>query len=73
MNLKRNEGLDELRYIAAICVCFQHTLDGNGLSGIVLVLSRIAVPVFFLISGFYFVPDIRKVKKQIRKLFIIIV
>lgn len=69
--MKRNNGLDELRLYAAILVCLQHTLDGIGISGYILVLSRIAVPIFFLISGFYFSAERDKVFKQIKKLMII--
>ena len=54
----------------AIFVCIQHTLtDCDTLLGIILLISRIAVPVFLLISGYYFTPDWNKIKSQIFKLF----
>lgn len=64
-SVKRNEGLDALRLVAAFMVCIQHTITSVGVFGYVLMLTRIAVPVFFMITGFYIYNA--KLKKQMLK------
>lgn len=69
-SVKRNEGLDALRLVAAFMVCIQHTITSVGVFGYVLMLTRIAVPVFLMITGFYIYNT--KLKKQMLKILKII-
>lgn len=68
--VKRNEGLDVLRLVAAFMVCIQHTITGVGVFGYVLMMTRIAVPIFLMITGFYIYNA--KLKKQMLKILKII-
>lgn len=72
-NNLRNSSLDTLKCICAFCVVFIHfgaiKLDGNiiSISQIIDPLTKIAVPIFFMITGYYY-NDIKakgKTKKYI--------
>lgn len=78
---QRNTAIDTLKCIAALMVVILHygyvTIDNSvgTLSFAVNALTRIAVPLFFMITGFYFVLSYRrgKVKGQLKKLCVLAV
>ena len=64
--------LDKLKAIAAILVCFQHSTNIIGISHeYILGLSKIAVPLFMMITGFMYIDTVNKnhEKKQLVKFF----
>jgi len=72
--MNRKSSLDILKFIAAYLVVFIHSDAKNSISDIFLGICRIAVPIFFMISG-YFLYDKNKEKiiisiKKILKLLI---
>lgn len=60
--MKRLYNLDTLKCIAALMVIYIHTQSNE----YILLITRTAVPIFFLISGFFYTP--MSFNKQIRKL-----
>ena len=54
MENKRNYGLDTLKLICAMLVICIHTPFPNDFGQYVMVISRIAVPIFLMITGFYY-------------------
>ena len=70
MKKSRQNGLDFLKTICALIIVFIHAGFTNNLFGYILrELSRIAVPIFFMISGFFsYNKDIAYFKKSIIKL-----
>ncbi len=48
---KSSDGADLLKYLMAICVVAMHT---QLFSGVLYPITRLAVPVFFLLSGYFF-------------------
>lgn len=70
-NKKRLYGLDVLKACAAFLVCYQHACGTGVVSGYLLAFSRIAVPIFILITGYMYkdVHEKKGEKKQIRKFF----
>lgn len=53
----RNTSIDSLKFLAAFFVVCIHAPFPGGLGQDVVAVARFAVPVFFMISGFYFGPD----------------
>lgn len=64
---KRNIGIDILRIICATMVVFIHLKNNDLISNYISDIFRIAVPIFFIISGYYFknLYSNGKVKKHI--------
>lgn len=60
--MKRLYNLDTLKCIAVLMVIYIHTQSNE----YILLITRTAVPIFFLISGFFYTP--MSFNKQIRKL-----
>lgn len=68
---KRNEGLDALKFICAFLVICIHEPFPGIFGEYVTALSRIAVPIFFMISGYFYSEIVKdgKCKKWIVKIF----
>jgi len=68
--MERNVGFDILKCICAFLVVCIHAPLGSGFGGDIKALARIAVPIFFMISGFFF--QIGTAQKQIKKLLLLL-
>ena len=68
--MNRNYGLDLLKAICAFMVVSIHSPFPGLLGDIFIPLARIAVPIFFMITGYYYshTKEHKKEKKQIIKL-----
>lgn len=66
---KRDASLDSMKMLAALMVVFQHAIGKGAFSGYVLALSRIAVPLFMMISGLLYIDVVNRnrERKQIIK------
>lgn len=66
----RNSGLDILKAICAFMIVAIHAPFEGALGEYFIALSRIAVPVFFMISGYFFLPgyENNKTAKSLKKL-----
>ena len=65
MENKRYSSIDQLRFIAAICVALSHLIIfKKGYEINFEIISSIAVEVFFIISGFVLAPQIINILKQ---------
>lgn len=51
---QRYASLDILKTVAAFMVCYQHSCGSGTLSGYLLAVSRIAVPLFVMITAFFY-------------------
>lgn len=74
MNNQRNNTLEIIKLFASYMVVFIHVLFYGRLGVIMDALARFAVPLFFLISGFYsyrIKPE--KIKKRIKQLVILLI
>lgn len=76
--MQRNLSIDILKMLLAICVVFLHThifYDVSTLLGHSLVqgLFRLAVPIFLVITGYYFfyINNFQKYKKWLKRIFIL--
>lgn len=69
--MKRNHGLDLLKVICSFMVICLHTPFPGFIGKITIPLTRIAVPLFFMITGYYYSSTIqrKKEKKQLKKIF----
>lgn len=69
--MSRNHGLDLLKVICAFMIICIHAPFPGLLGEITTPLTRIAVPIFFMISGYYYsyIKEQQKEKKQIIKIF----
>ncbi len=68
---QRNHGFDLLKCICAfLVVCIHHGFPGRFGTG-VRIIARVAVPIFFMITGYYYSAVLNKggVKRQIKKMF----
>ncbi|MBQ1991839.1 MAG: acyltransferase family protein, partial [Clostridia bacterium] len=67
--MQRNNGLDLLKTICAFMIICVHAPFPGLLGDIFTPLARIAVPVFFMITGYYYslTKERKKEKKQIIK------
>lgn len=65
---KRFNGLDILKLICAFLVVFIHVPIPGFLSKYFVALCRIAVPIFFVITGYFWTNDLKKQKHQIIKI-----
>lgn len=76
--MNRFFSLDTFKLVACFLVIFIHIPIGGDLGGIIMPLSRIAVPFFFMVSGF-FIWDrnknklISKINVQIKKIFRLVI
>ncbi len=68
---ERNLGIDVLRLIASLMVVFIHMGFPGHLGQAIILVSRIAVPCFFIISGYFFNSAKFNLGKTTRKLLII--
>ena len=84
MEKSRNIGIDQLKVILSMLVVMIHVFpsDAHGLKGLIYYylsngISRVAVPIFFMLSGYFIrnkinnISDIRKYLLGILKLFVI--
>ena len=51
---KRLHSIDVLKTVAAFFVCFQHACGSGWLSDYILAISKIAVPLFIMITGYMY-------------------
>lgn len=65
----RSNSIDVLKGIAALLVCYQHAYGTYGISDYILAISRIAVPLFVMITGFFYYSTVNKHREiiQIKK------
>ena len=54
----RNEGIDMLRMVCAFFIVCIHIPFPGGVGSYIKAVSRIAVPIFFMISGYYLMRDL---------------
>ena len=71
-NIKRFNGLDILKAICAFLVVFIHVPIQGFMKEYLVALCRIAVPIFFMITGYFWSNDLNKQKKQIFGYFLLI-
>lgn len=71
--VKRNKEIDILKCICSFAIVIIHTPFEGPLGTILRLFARIAVPIFFMISGYYYSSDPKRINKQIRKIFYIII
>ena len=66
----RSNSIDVLKGIAALLVCYQHAYGTYGISDYILAISRIAVPLFVMITGFFYYSTVNKHREiiQIKKI-----
>lgn len=71
MSLKRYEGLDILKVISAFLVVCIHASFPGEFGKNVASLARVAVPIFFMITGFFFdsIIERHREKTQLKKVF----
>lgn len=69
--MKRNYGLDLLKFICSFMVICIHAPFPGLMGNIIVPLARIAVPLFFMITGYYYshTSERKKELKQIGKIF----
>ena len=69
----RKSEIDILKCICSFAIVIIHT-PFEGIVGTLLrTFSRVAVPIFFMISGYYYSPDSIRVHKQIKKIVCVII
>lgn len=70
---ERAYSLDALKMVAAVLVVFQHSVGTGNISAQLLAISRIAVPLFMMITGYLYIDvlDRKKADKQIQKFIMI--
>ena len=74
MNSKRNELVDEIRFICAIFVIAIHTKLGfeNKITWIFFqTIARMAVPYFLVVTGWFFTRILRKIIKGYFSIFLL--
>lgn len=69
--MQRNHGLDLLKSVCSFMIICIHAPFPGLVGKIIIPLTRIAVPLFFMITGYYysFTTQLKNEKKQIKKLF----
>lgn len=69
----RSNSIDSMKTIAAVLVVVQHALGVSSVPSIIVALSRTAVPVFMMITGFFYIDVVKKnkQKRQIKKFIVI--
>lgn len=67
----RSNAIDVLKAVAALMVCYQHACGTGIASEYLLSLARIAVPLFVMITGYFYMETVKlsKQKIQIKKFF----
>lgn len=73
MSNERNNSLDALKTICAFLVICIHVPFPGIVSEIITSLARIAVPIFFMITGYFYNKTDKKPFKQIKKVIILII
>ena len=63
-NSNRNESIDILKAICALLIVCIHIQVPNPLNLLLLPVTRIAVPIFFMITGYYYDFNAEKKKKN---------
>lgn len=71
--MKRENNLDVLKTICAFLVICIHVPFPGYLGAIITPLARIAVPIFFMITGYFYKKTATKPFKQIKKIIILII
>jgi len=66
---KRSYSIDVLKYICFCLVVFIHCPFPHFYGDIMTSIARMAVPIFFMISGFFYKPNIDQDKKKCKKYF----
>lgn len=70
----RKTQIDILRCVLSILVIAIHTLNINTNAKYIIIIGRIAVPIFFILSGYFiFEKKAEQIKYQIKKLVLIII
>lgn len=70
---RRLNNLDLIKFICAFLVICIHISYKDDIGHIVTPLCRIAVPIFFMITGFFYYKTSKKPLKQIRKVLLLII
>lgn len=70
--VKRHSGIDALKFLCAFLVVCIHKPFPGTVGEYIVAISRIAVPIFFMITGFFYKFEDNQEKKQIVKLLKII-
>ena len=73
VEVKRLNNLDILKAICAFLVICIHISYKGKIENIIMPLCRIAVPIFFMITGYFYHKTSKKPLKQIKKIFLLIV
>lgn len=73
MSKERNYNLDVLKTICAFLVICIHVPFPGIVGEIIIPLARIAVPIFFMITGYFYDKIDKKPFKQIKKVIILII
>lgn len=65
----RSKSIDLLKGIAALLVCYQHACGTYGMAEYILAFSRVAVPLFVMITGYFYCSTVKKHQElvQIKK------
>ncbi len=73
MKQARTNSVDSIKAIAAILVVVQHALGSGEVMSLILTLARVAVPLFMIITGFFYSSVVKRKKqgKQIKKFVVI--
>ncbi len=69
-NIDRNNGLDVLKFFLCFLIICIHVPFPGKLGTFVVIFSRIAVPIFFMISGYFYenTSSVERLKRQIYKI-----
>lgn len=74
MNNQKNTTLEMIKLLASYMVVFIHVQFWGTMGGVMNALARFAVPLFFLISGFYsYQANPQKIRKRIRNVFTLLI
>ena len=69
MERQRNNTLEIMKLIASYMVILIHFYFKDGFGGVMDALARFAVPLFFIVSGFYsYQISLDKIKKRIKRI-----
>lgn len=71
-NTRKSE-IDILKCICSFAIVIIHTPFEGAVGTILRIFSRVAVPIFFMISGYYYSFDSKRINRQIRKITYVIV
>jgi len=74
LSSKRKQGLDVLKCLCCFLVVVLHAPFGGELGKYIIMLARVAVPIFFMITGYFYTATVEKHReiKQIKKILCLI-